>query len=140
MNKKAIHATTFVLLLFVLMTMLCGCGRKSEPGYLPKTEVETAEKLTDEQALSAIKNYCYITNPDLEGIVNAKEYIVYWEIASSDEHEIVVLFRSYTAAQVRYYIDRATGDAYVTEYVPGITLEEQRTGESFNVRDYFPED
>ncbi len=158
MNKKVIHATTFVLLLFVLMTMLCGCGRKSdvaetiepvlndafvstsEPGDSPETEVGTVEKLSDEQVLSAIKNYCFIINPGLEGIVNAGEYPVYWEISSSDENEIVVLFRSYTGAQKRYYVDRTTGDTYVTEHVPGMTLEEQRTDESFNVRDYFSGD
>ncbi len=92
--------------------------------------------ISDEQALSAIESYCYAENPDLEGIVNAGEYTVYWEIASSDGQEIVVLFRSYTGAQIRYYIDRASGETYVTEFVPGIFSEEERTDESFNVRDY----
>ena len=92
--------------------------------------------LSDEQALSAIKNYCYISNPDLEDIVNAGEYPVYWDISSSDEREVVVLFRSYTGAQIRYHIDRASGDVSVTEFVPGISSEEEQTDESFNVRDY----
>lgn len=155
MNIKVIEATAFMLLLFMLMTMLCGCGRKgdasettdpvlndafvstSEPGDSSETEVRTVEKLSDEQVLSAIKKYCCIINPDLESIISAEEYPVYWEISSSDEHGIVVLFRSYTGAQNRFYIDRTTGDTYVTEYVPGITPEEQRTDESLNVRDYF---
>ena len=34
--------------------------------------------------------------PDLEEIVSAGEYPVYWEVASSDAEEIVILFRSYT--------------------------------------------
>ena len=158
MNKKAIRAATFLLLLVMLMTMLCGCGRKAdadetaepninddvadttEPVDLPEAEAGTEEKLSDEQALSAIRNYCFANNPDLEDIVNAGEYPVYWEISSSDEHEIVVLFRSYTGAQNRYYIDRITGDTSVTEFVPGITDEEQQTDESFNVRDYFSGD
>lgn len=92
--------------------------------------------LSDEQALSAIRNYCYTNNPDLENIVNAGEYQVYWELSSSDEHEIVVLFCSYTGAQIRYYINRMTGDTYVTEFVPGLSSEEERTEESFNVREY----
>ena len=95
-----------------------------------------AASLSDEQALAAIRNYCLISNPDLEDILNAGEYPTYWEIAARDEQQVVVLFRSYTGAEIRYYIDRATGDAYVTEYVPGITPEEQRTEESLNVRNY----
>lgn len=91
--------------------------------------------LTDELALSAIRNYCLRENPDLESIVNAGEYPVSWEIESSDEQQIVALFRSYTGALVRYYIDRATGETCVTEFVPGITTGEQRTEESFNIWD-----
>ena len=91
--------------------------------------------LSDEQALAAIRNYCIAGNPDLESIA-AEDYPTYWELASSDANQVVVLFRSYTGAQVRYYIDRATGDAYVTEFVPGITPEEMRTEESLNVWDY----
>ena len=60
------------------------------------------------------------------------EYPSYWEALSSDGNEIVVLFRSYTGAQIRYYIDPVSGEATVTELVPGVTDEEQRTGESLN--------
>ena len=92
--------------------------------------------LSDEQALTAIRNYCIRNNPDLENIANEGEYPTYWEVTASSETEVVVLYRSYTGAQVRYYIDRATGSAYVTEFVPGITPEEARTEETLNVRDY----
>ena len=92
--------------------------------------------LSEEEALSAVKKYCYSSNPDLEEIVDNGEYPVYWEISSSDEREIVVLFRSYTGAIVRYYIDRASGETYATEFVPGISSGEERTDESINVRDY----
>ena len=92
--------------------------------------------LTDKQAISAIKKYCYTSNPDLESIVNAGEHPVDWEVLSSDEHRVVVLFSSYTGAQIRYYIDRITGETYVTEFMPGVSSEEERTEESFNVRDY----
>jgi hypothetical protein len=92
--------------------------------------------LTDELALTAIQKYCYSSNPDLEGIVNGGEYQVGWEIASSSEQEVVVLFRSYTGAEIRYYIDRSTGETYATEFVPGVTAAEERTEESFNLWDY----
>ncbi|MCQ2522057.1 MAG: hypothetical protein MJ105_06725 [Lachnospiraceae bacterium] len=100
-------------------------------------DLAVSETITDEQALAAIQNYCYISNPSLVDIVNEGQYAVSWEVSSSDENEIVVLYISYTGAQVRYYIDRNTGDTYVTEFVPGILDEEEQTDERFNVKDYF---
>lgn len=93
-------------------------------------------ELTEEQAVAAIQKYCYSTNPELEDMVKAEEYPIYWDISSSDESEIVVVYRSYTGSINRYYIDRSTGETYVTEFVPGITEEEQRTEESLNVWEY----
>ncbi len=97
-------------------------------------------KLSEEQALSAVRSYCYRKDPELKGIVDAGEYPVYWDVSSGDGPEIVVLFRSYTGALIRYYIDPVTGETYVTEFVPGITPEEMRTEESFNVRNYLSGD
>ncbi len=115
-----------------------GFGRRF--AYMVRT-LNTLERdvegtpVEDELALSIIQNYCLTQNPDLQGIVDAGEYPVSWEIESSDGQQVVILFRPYTGALVRYYIDRATGDTYVTEFVPGITAEEQRTGESFKLWD-----
>ena len=115
-----------------------GFGRRFDAMMqsLSLTVKAAAGELSDEQALTGIRAYCYSVNPDLEGIVEAGEYQVYWEIESSDAQQIVVLFRSYTGALCRYYIDRATGETYETEFVPGITAEETRTEESFNLWSY----
>ena len=86
--------------------------------------------------LTAARNYCMRQDPELEGIVNAGEYPVYWEISSGDAQQITVVFRSYTGAILLYYIDPASGDTYVTEFVPGITETEQRTEERLNLWDY----
>ena len=111
-------------------------GEETVTGTETETETETDGKLTDDQLLSAIRNYCFQSNPDLKDIVDAGEYPTYWEIEPGHDNETVVLFRSYTGAQIRYYINPASGDTYVTEFVPGITDEEQKTDESFNVNDY----
>ncbi|MBO7404916.1 MAG: hypothetical protein J6V24_08130, partial [Clostridia bacterium] len=92
-------------------------------------------RISEEQAISAVRQYCFSVDPGLESIVNSGEYPVYWDVSPS-ENAIVVLFRSYTGAQIRYYVDPLTGDTYVTEFVPGITAAEERTAESLNVRDY----
>ena len=116
-----------------------GFGRRFN--YMMQTfsvlPAQAEKKLTDEEAIIAIRNYCYIRNPDLAELVNGGEYPVCWELLSSDGNQTLVLFRSYTGAQKRYYIDRVSGDAYVTELVPGIIDEEQRTDESLNVWDYW---
>ncbi|MBQ4370525.1 MAG: hypothetical protein II784_05930 [Oscillospiraceae bacterium] len=93
---------------------------------------QAEKRMSDEQAVAAIRNYCYINNPDLEKYVNSGEYPVYWDISSSGEKEIVVVFRSYTGSVNRYYIDPVSGETYVTELVPGIKDEERRTDESLN--------
>ncbi|MBP5310108.1 MAG: hypothetical protein J6Z05_05740 [Lachnospiraceae bacterium] len=141
-----------ICILLMLCTLLAACTGKNDE----ETKTETKEKpavliekidetpaadtenepVSDDQAITAIKNYCHMINPDLENIEKEGEYPVYWEVVSSDENEIVVLFRSYTGAQIRYYIDPVSGDAYVTEFVPGITSEEEKTDEELNVRDY----
>ncbi len=103
----------------------------------PSDDAETvSEALTDDAILKAVANYCSTVNPDLKEIIENGEYDAYFEIESTDDNQVVVLYRSYTAAIVRYYVDRATGHTYVTEFVSGITPEEERTEESFNVNDY----
>ncbi|MBQ9490486.1 MAG: hypothetical protein IKO03_01660 [Lachnospiraceae bacterium] len=160
MKKKVICKIILALAsASLLMTMLGGCGEKkqteeSDPVLISEQissvastespeaengsekEAEKQEKLTDDQVLAAIQNYCYAGNPELEDIVNAGETPVYWEVASSSETEIVVLFRSYTGALIRYYVDPTSGETYVTEFVSGVMTEEQKTDETLNVRDY----
>ena len=156
----------FIFVSALLIAVLAGCGAKGDNKADPSKEAaalesaseeaaseeaaseetaseeaaseETAEpsSLSDEEALSAVKNYCYDSNPDLKDIEKDGEYELYWEVESGGDKEIVVLFRSYTGAQIRYHIDRNSGDTYVTEFVPGITEEEEKTDESFNIRDY----
>ncbi len=97
---------------------------------------EAAAALTEEQALEAVRNYCFEIQPDLKEMVEADEETVYWDVITNEEGQIVVLYRSYTGAQIRYYIDPVTGETYTTELVPSIIDEEQRTEESLNIRDY----
>ena len=93
-------------------------------------------RITNEQALNAIEKYSYTQMPELEDIVKEGKQIVSWGVISTDNSEIVVLFRSYTGSEKRYYIDPASGNTYVTESVPGVSPGENRTDESLNVWDY----
>ncbi|MCR4720753.1 MAG: hypothetical protein K5655_03415 [Lachnospiraceae bacterium] len=97
---------------------------------------ESPEVITPEQARDAIRNYCHSQNPDLEDLEKSGEYPIYWGVVSSNENEIVILYRSYTGALSHYYINPHTGDTFVTDFVPGITNVEEPTDEFFNVKDY----
>ncbi len=136
-----------------LLLTLAGCGSESEQEIglqkepIPTTQgdsvtveqsdtgIETNE-ITQDQALEAIKNYCYANNPDLESLAESEDVTVYFDVSTNEANEIVVLYRSYTGAQIRYYVNPTSGEVYVTELVPGIIDNEQRTDESFNVKDY----
>lgn len=107
-----------------------------EHSFVREGSVVKADGLTDEQAVEAIKKYCLAENPDLAGIVEDGQYAVYWDVLSSDENQVVVVYRSYTGAQKRFYIERSTGDTKVAEFVPAIQDEEEMTDERLNVNDY----
>ena len=98
--------------------------------------VSEAAAITKEQALDAVRNYCFIQDPGLKNMTGSDEYTIYWDVLSESADEIVVLYRSYTGAQMRYYISPVSGETYVTALVPGIIDEEKPTDESFNIKDY----
>ena len=102
----------------------------------PEEAVDESDTITEQQALEAIKKYSYLQDPELKNMEDSGEYTIYWDVSTNDNNEIVVLYRSYTAAEIRYYINPSSGDTYVTEYVQGITDEEQKTEETLNIRDY----
>ena len=101
-----------------------------------ETSDNTMDVISEEQAYTAVINYCKATDPEFSEESNAEEHTEYWDVSTNEDGVIVVLYRSYTSAQIRYYIQPVTGEAYVTELVPGIIDEEQETGAMFNARDY----
>lgn len=92
--------------------------------------------LTTDQIFKAVQKYYGQSNPDAVNGGNDLGVTEYWDVSTNETGEVVVLYRSYTGALIRFHVDPATGDAYVTEQVPGIIDEEQKNGETFNVNDY----
>jgi hypothetical protein len=109
---------------------------KSTEEVTTGTAMEASETITEQRALEAIKQYSYLKDPNLKDMENSDEYTIYWDVSTNENNEIVVLYRSYTAAEIRYYINPSSGETYVTEFVQGITDEERKTEETFNIRDY----
>ncbi|WP_026488974.1 hypothetical protein [Butyrivibrio sp. XBB1001] len=106
------------------------------PAQQTENSGEGVEQITNEQAFNAVMNYCKSVNPDFSAEINTEGYTEYWDTTTDESGEILVIYRSYTGAQTRYHINPSTGEAYVTELVPGIIDEEQPTGETFNARDF----
>ena len=128
------HFFKKIILILTVCCMVCSMIACSSGSNSQSDALEQA--LTEEQALASIQNYCYEQNPELEKETDSDDTTVYWDVSTNDAGEIVVLFRSYTGSETRFYIDPVSGDTYSTELVPGIIDEEQRTDESFNTRDY----
>nr|WP_155959568.1 hypothetical protein [[Eubacterium] cellulosolvens] len=93
--------------------------------------------LTEEQAYEAVINHNRITGSGNAGEHNTVGAVEYWNTSTNEDGIIVVLYRSFTGAVIRYYVNPVTGETYVTEWVYGIVDEETRTGETFNAWDYF---
>lgn len=106
-----------------------------QPAAQTDNTADTSGTITEQQAYAAVINYNKSIGSGYEGEINSEGYSEYWDV-SSENGKIVVLYRSYTGAQIRYYVDPVSGDTYVTELVPGIIDEEQENGERFNARDY----
>ncbi len=126
MKKKGV----FLPLILCVAILLAACGRGDG------ATKDQNQAITEDQAYHAVINYCKATNPDFDGEVNSEGYTEYWDVSTDENGEIVVLYRSYTAAQICYYVNPTTGETYITEFVPGIIDEEQKTDETFNARDY----
>ena len=137
--KKTLLLTTIVLAFYLSGCTLGGNSKAAQDEAISESTERLSQTDTDltlEQTLEAVKRYCIANNPSLEEMTGNDQYTVYWDVSKNDKGEIVVLFRSYTGSENRYYVDPSTGEAYVTELVPGIIDEEQQTDERLNVRDY----
>ncbi|MBP5659926.1 MAG: hypothetical protein J6X08_01185 [Lachnospiraceae bacterium] len=134
-----------VILILALSLTATGCGNKStkidsdSAISVIEKEDEANDVITLEEALHAIEHRCLSENPSLEEMIGSDDYSIYWNAQTNEDGKIVVIYRSYTGAIVRYYIDPDSGDTYVTEFVQGITDDEEPTGETFNLKDYIKE-
>lgn len=124
--KKTVFA---VVLCAVILLSACGGKKKENADIAP-------QPLSKEQAYDAVLKYNKAIGSGIDDEINSDGYTEYWDVSTNDDGLIVVLYRSYTAAQIRYYVDPVSGETYVTEFVPGIIDEEQKTEETFNARDY----
>jgi hypothetical protein len=97
---------------------------------------ENTGNLTEEQALTAVKNYCYSIDPSIEKMDQSGKNEVSFDIESSSDEEIVVLFKANTGEEARFYVDPVSGDATITSFIPGEDTQEETIDEIAHLRDY----
>lgn len=100
------------------------------------TDEDSTGNLTKEQALTAVKNYCYSIQPNIEKLDKSDNYTVNFEVESYSDDEIVVLYTAQTGEEVRFYVDPVSGDAEITAFIPGESTQEEPSDEIIHLRDY----
>lgn len=100
------------------------------------SDEEENGNLTREQALAAVKNYCYSVQPNIEKLDKSDKYDVYFEVESYSDDEIVVLFTANTGEEVRFYVDPVSGDANITAFIPGVSTQEEPSDEIIHLKKY----
>ncbi len=134
MNIKLISAVLTAGLILSL-TACNHTAKKPETTMATVTTAETTQaSLTNDQALNAITNYLYKEYGQNKPSGDAPSYWVIDE-TQTDDKTVVVNWRSYTAAHVYFYIDRASGETYVMESEPG-SEKKVKTDKKFNAKDY----
>ena len=120
---------------FLLSSAACTHTAKNpETTVTAVTSETTQDSLTNEQALNAITNYLYKEYGQDKPSGDAPSYWIIDE-TQTDDKTVVVDWRSYTAAHVYFYIDRASGETYVMESEPG-SEKKVKTEKKFNAKDY----
>ena len=80
-------------------------------------------RITAEEAFEKVSSYCHSEydwsvakdNPSIMGL----------EMGDETESEYLVIFHSYTGAEVRFFVDKLTGKARMVEYVPMLNIENE---------------
>lgn len=130
----------FVPLALSVAVLISACGVTEDSSASQALSKEVVSKaITKDEAYKAVINYNKAIESGIDDEMNTEGYTEYWDVSTNEDGQIVVLYRSYTAAQIRYYVNPISGETYITEFVPGIIDEEQKTGETFNARDYLTE-
>ena len=99
-----------IVLAFTLIILLCSCGSNA-----------SKNTITEEMAYEGVSNYCHSAydwsiaedNPDIMTL----------EMGEETDSAYQVVFRSYTGAQVYFYVDKASGSTRMEEYVPALDIK-----------------
>ncbi len=130
-----------IALITALCVMMTGCGANSgtpvNTNDSKAADTETSvNAITEEMAYNAVDNYCH-SKYDWEPAEEDKAEM-YVALGDETETEYEVVFRSYTGALVRFYVDKETGIARMVEEVPNMDIKEDAG--TINIFDYLDQE
>lgn len=104
---------------------LCSCRQG-------KTDLAQTSGVTAEMALAGVDKYCH----DEYDWSAAEENPGMMSVTMGEETDSTyqVVFRSYTGALVYFYVDKASGQTHMVEYVP--VLDREEDAGSIDIHDY----
>lgn len=106
--------TIFSIALIILLA--CGCRNGKADG------AQTGG-ITAEMALEGVSNYCH-SEYDWSPAEGAPE-MMYVAMGEETDSAYEVVFRSYTGAQVFFYVDKGSGSTRMVEHVPALGVESE---------------
>ena len=107
---------------FILMvTILCSCDSNT-----------TKSEITAEMAYEGVSNYCHSAYD--WSIAKENPSIMYVQMGEETDSTYQMVFRSYTGAFVNFYVNKASGNTRMEEYVP--TLDVKSDAGTINLYDY----
>ena len=115
----------YIAFIFIFVALfLCSCNN-NKVNDTQSSDVQTEDTLrtiTKEMAFEGVNNYCHKEydwsvakdNPD----------IMYVQMGEETDSAYQVIFRSYTAAFVYFYVNKTSGKTSMVEKVPSLNVEE----------------
>ena len=125
----------YIAFSFVFVALsLCSCSKKQAVVIqTPDAQVQdTLKTITEEMAYEGVNNYCHSTYD--WSIAKDNPEIMYVQMGEETDSAYQVVFRSYTGAQVRFYVDKASGKTRLVEHVPALDVDS--AADTINLLDY----
>lgn len=117
-----------LILPVALSVMLSGCGTSKEPvgdtgSHGDSTSDSLGSNISEQMAYDGVYNYCRSMYD--WSIAQDNPEIMDLEMGEETEREYQVVFRSYTGAFVYFYVNKASAETRLVEYVPVLGIEEE---------------
>lgn len=96
--------------------LFCSCRKN-------KSELAPSVDLTAEKAYEGVSNYCHSAYD--WSVAEDNPSIMNLEMGEETDSTYLVVFRSYTGALVRFYVNKSNGATRIVEYVPALNIEDE---------------